>query len=793
MDKLLNKIICGDCIEVMKDFPSNSVDAIVTDPPAGISFMGKEWDSNKGGRNKWIEWMSKVAKECLRVLKPGGHAFVWAFPRTSHWTGMAWENGGFEPRDVVIHAFGSGFPKSLSIGKAFNKLETKEWSAIGKALDNIDQKSIIEVWNTNSNNVKIVATLSEKSQTETGICMPKSDSVHESATENPLLIKYNVNVSIVENSFIEIQAQFTKESTVQQNVDTIITEIKELQNLATTVENSQQRDPATRSMNIFTAQCDVKEWLNENTEVNHKVDEALKTLRGNKKYSSEEITNVLCAMIPSVLKHTILNQSKTFQNLGTNQKTECASAINVIITEYTAENLISNTVAILKSKAVDQIQGNEREVVGINKNGGMSIENGMTFRDDNWEPETRDLPVSKGTSEWEGWGTALKPAYENWWLLRKPISEKSIAENCLKWGTGGINIEQSRVLTPDDEERKQKILAGEVVCNAFCDKHGLYPSSLDDMLSFSQQQLLDFYQHIFSELGSYSISYTNLLHNLDSLDYKSCKQLLGVPYDCGRLSERVSEYVYGRQQFQGSQSDYPTLSRLYGECVRLNLDVAPNVFPLNSDVQSDILHYLSSKENNLLDNNPHLVFVLVFLAYSLLVNNNLHNHYTTCKNKMQVGRFPSNLTHDNSEEVRECFPETKSCTRQPTGKGILNPETGWNQNSMIDKTERGHNDSGNASRFFKSIIYQAKSSKSDRNSNGVVKNIHPTCKPTLLMQYLINMITPKGGIVLDVFAGSGTTCVAAKKLKRNYIGIEIDPEYCKIARARIKAVPLSLI
>jgi hypothetical protein len=313
------------------------------------------------------------------------------------------------------------------------------------------------------------------------------------------------------------------------------------------------------------------------------------------------------------------------------------------------------------------------------------------------------------------------------------------------------------------------------------------------MLSFSQQQLLDFYQHIFSELGSYSISYTNLLHNLDSLDYKSCKQLLGVPYDCGRLSERVSEYVYGRQQFQGSQSDYPTLSRLYGECVRLNLDVAPNVFPLNSDVQSDILHYLSSKENNLLDNNPHLVFVLVFLAYSLLVNNNLHNHYTTCKNKMQVGRFPSNLTHDNSEEVRECFPETKSCTRQPTGKGILNPETGWNQNSMIDKTERGHNDSGNASRFFKSIIYQAKSSKSDRNSNGVVKNIHPTCKPTLLMQYLINMITPKGGIVLDVFAGSGTTCVAAKKLKRNYIGIEIDPEYCKIARARIKAVPLSLI
>jgi site-specific DNA-methyltransferase (adenine-specific) len=100
---------------------AESVDAIVTDPPAGINFMSMGWDSDKGGRDQWIEWMTKVAIECLRVSKPGGHALVWALPRTSHWTATAWENAGWECRDRVVHIFGSGFPKSMNIQQAINK------------------------------------------------------------------------------------------------------------------------------------------------------------------------------------------------------------------------------------------------------------------------------------------------------------------------------------------------------------------------------------------------------------------------------------------------------------------------------------------------------------------------------------------------------------------------------------------------------------------------------------------------------------------------------------------------
>lgn len=125
------QLILGDCLEIVGTLNDNSIDAIVTDPPAGISFMGKDWDHNKGGRDQWIVWMTSIATECLRVLKPGGHALVWAIPRTSHWTATAWENAGFEVRDMIAHVFGTGFPKSLNISKAIDREAGAEREVVG--------------------------------------------------------------------------------------------------------------------------------------------------------------------------------------------------------------------------------------------------------------------------------------------------------------------------------------------------------------------------------------------------------------------------------------------------------------------------------------------------------------------------------------------------------------------------------------------------------------------------------------------------------------------------------------
>ena len=93
------RLILGDCFEKLKNLETNSVDSLVTDPPAGIGFMGNSWDHHKGGRAEWVAWMAEVMRECHRVMKPGAHGLVWAIPRTSHWTATALEDAGFEVRD----------------------------------------------------------------------------------------------------------------------------------------------------------------------------------------------------------------------------------------------------------------------------------------------------------------------------------------------------------------------------------------------------------------------------------------------------------------------------------------------------------------------------------------------------------------------------------------------------------------------------------------------------------------------------------------------------------------------
>jgi len=105
----------GDCIEVMRSLPDNSVDAVVTDPPYELGFMGKGWD------NTGIAYNPQVWQQALRVLKPGGHLLAFGGTRTWHRLAVGIEDAGFEVRDSIAWLYGSGFPKSLDVSKAIDK------------------------------------------------------------------------------------------------------------------------------------------------------------------------------------------------------------------------------------------------------------------------------------------------------------------------------------------------------------------------------------------------------------------------------------------------------------------------------------------------------------------------------------------------------------------------------------------------------------------------------------------------------------------------------------------------
>ena len=120
------QIMEGDCLLKMREIPSESIDAILTDPPYGLGFMGKAWDVSVPG----VEW----ARECLRVLKPGGHLIAFGGTRTIHRLTCAIEVAGFEIRDMISWLYFSGFPKNHAIGKAIDREAGAERDIIGEKI-----------------------------------------------------------------------------------------------------------------------------------------------------------------------------------------------------------------------------------------------------------------------------------------------------------------------------------------------------------------------------------------------------------------------------------------------------------------------------------------------------------------------------------------------------------------------------------------------------------------------------------------------------------------------------------
>lgn len=271
------KLLLGDCKNKLKELEDNSIDSIVTDPPYGLSFMGKKWDYDVPQVEVW--------KECLRVLKPGGYLLSFAGTRTQHRMAVNIEDAGFEIRDMIAWVYGSGFPKSLNIGKAVDKINGET----GRELKFVN-------W---------FRTTGLK-QKETNEIIGKSDvGSHYLRLDQPAIPTRELWAILRPHIKVEIPG-----------------------------------------------------WVDELVERVEREREVVGTARlpDGHSFAGERYTN----------------------------------------------------------------------------------RNGSSIKD-----------ITKGTSEWEGWGTALKPALEPITVARKPLGEKSVAQNCLKWGVGGINIDGCRVETEE--------------------------------------------------------------------------------------------------------------------------------------------------------------------------------------------------------------------------------------------------------------------------------------------------------------------------------------------------------
>ena len=325
-------------------------------------------------------------------------------------------------------------------------------------------------------------------------------------------------------------------------------------------------------------------------------------------------------------------------------------------------------------KAVDKLEGNERENLGRNENSRENCDTTNTLYESGTVGKT-DY-VTKGDSEWEGWGTALKPALEPITMARKPLEEKNIVTNVKKYGTGGINIDGCRIETGDKTKRKNKGV-----------EWGIRNDKSDNQEN-----------EYGSELGRFP---ANLIHD-GSDEVKDLLPNVGSGNNFQKYNYNEKEYDNKEtSMFNGDKPDAPSNYNDKGSASRF---------------------FYCAKSSKL----------------------------------------------DRNEGLEKFEPSEKYTAGN------------YSQSPVCVDCQKTLNGTNNHSRCSGEVYYREMQSKN-------TKNHHPTVKPTDLMKYLCRLVTPKGGLVLDPFMGSGSTGKACVYEGFSFVGIDLSEKYCEIAKARIEA------
>ena len=683
------KIVTADCVEYLKTLGENYVDAVVTDPPYELSFMGRKWDSTG------VAFQVSTWDEVFRVLKPGGHLLAFGGTRTYHRLACAVEDAGFEIRDSIHWVMGSGFPKSLSVHKAILKRAAQgEEVARCDCLDAGNGHPIGEgAGRGNREAVRI--------QRPTGTPAAK-------AVRNP-----------------DIQ-EFENRS------DDPVRELREAKSTSTEGHQAGQETVLFEDVRGRGAE---EAGFGE-LEVRARVEEHA----GGDSGKGQDL--------PVLLNDTGAERGEvggpspeTVSNGGKQPSIEPRGPLQ----ELPPPNRVGDDSGI-------RFDSDRREPRRL-------VLDGESGREDEiqWVCSWCGRPESDTLTGGEGLGTALKPAHEIICVARKPLIG-TVVENVLKFGTGAINIEATRVGSPAGKPW------GGVHPN-----RGKFPGwPVDDDLVPAPDP---------NPAGRWP-------PNLVLTHSSECKPN-------GTKAVKPSAFY---PDYKYDATDEPT-EGIYGG---------------GKGLRAGAVYQRSG-------NRPKEETVESW----------------SCAEDCPVAELDR---QSGDRPVSGSAKNGRPALGDDYGAGnvVFSPGLGNRQGVL-------HNDEGGASRFFPtfswhteevSFIYEPKASRSEREAgldseiegeNGLsyktsgyrcrkcgkwkvsgnpctcpepdfepqsfarpnVANNHPTVKPIALLRWLVRLVTPPGGTVIDPFTGSGSTGCAAVVEGFRFIGIEKEPEYVEIAEKRI--------
>ena len=733
------QLMQGNSLELLKTLEDNSVDAIVTDPPYGLSqhsqrdivnaltawLAGEEYTHGKAGfmGKAWDSFVPSpmLFKECYRVLKHGGHILCFAGARTQDLMSLSIRLAGFEMRDACLWLYGC-------LSEDTEILTNKGWVRYHK---NIDKNTVL-CYNKESDSFEwhkpTDSFYYENKHTAYSI---KSDFTDQIVSRNHRVIVEREGKLL----FVEAEALKRQES---------VPFLESLQCLPNTLYGT-YKGTSNEEQNLFE-----KMYGGDNSQSNQG------EVYNKRKASTDE--RMPCLQENVLPRGAIKEQAESFL-LKTMQRSIKRGTMESSCTQGACFMETGERTGIEKTDDWFDKSKLER---GLN----LSESQGAIRHTENKVCKVSDRVHSNGKERRICNGASFDCCSADAETANKNGSGASYQSRCNRQQAGELNAVQNECGTQAVRTRKayNSTLAtvtpieyeGNVWCvtvptgafvarrngKIFITGNSGFPKGLDVAkgIDVAKGELL-------SENKAMSGgNYTRLTHELQT---DEAKQWEGWNTN---LKPAYEPIIMARKPLDGTVVNNVLKHGVGG----LNIDACKVG---NETVKTQA----KSKGES---------FTSVGTAHG----------FRGCEESIRQGRYPANIILDGSDSVEALFPYTKtgggSC--RPNG---CNPETsrtnfafGANHEYKRDPSE------GSASRYF----YHAKASKADRDEGINGLNPHPTVKPTQLMRYLVKLVTPQGGLVLDPFMGSGSTGKACMLEGMRFIGMELSEEYIKIAEARIE-------